>query len=141
MPRPRNLSVEQLQQLFAKIPESVAAEFANAPIEEGERLAGVMRSAVAKGIDGRNELLQSIRVEPGRRPLQALVKAGGPLTTRAVRKGSGVTYDYSLANEFGTRKMKAQPFFWPSYRLMKKRIRTSLNKRMKAAIGKVVPLK
>lgn len=137
----RNLSVKQFQDLMARIPKVVAQELKGSVRSEGERLAGVMRSAVSKGTDGRNELLESIRVEDGRRPLQVLVKAGGPLTTKEVRKGSGATYDYANANEFGTEKMAAQPFFWPSYRLMKKRIRAGIARKARKAIEKVVPLK
>lgn len=36
--------------------------------------------------------------------------------------------------EFGTVKMSAQPFFWPAYRLSKKRI----TNRIKRAVGKAV---
>lgn len=137
----RNLSVEQFRQLMERVPKKVADGLRSAPRSEGERLAAAMRMAVPKGIDGRNELLESIRVEDGRRPLQVLVKAGGALTTKDVRQGSGVSYDYALANEFGTRKMSAQPFFWPTYRLMKRRIRAGIARRARAEIQKIVTLK
>lgn len=137
----RNLSVRQFQQLMQSLPKKVAQQLKDAPRSEGERLAKTMKSAVSRGVDGRNELLESIRVEEGRRPLQVLVKAGGPLTTKEVRKGSGRAYDYALANEFGTEKMKAQPFFWPSYRLTKKRIRAGIARKARKAIEQVVPLK
>lgn len=137
----RNLSVEQFKQLMARIPKAVANDLESAPREEGERLAVAMRQVVPQGIDNRRELLESIRVEDGKRPLSVLVKAGGPLTTKEVRAGSGIAYDYSLANEFGTQKMKAQPFFWPTYRLMKKRIRSALSRKARKAIEQVVPLK
>jgi HK97 gp10 family phage protein len=137
----RNLSVQQFKQLMDRIPKEVAKELEDAPFSEGERLASVMRSVVPQGVDDRRELMESIRVEPGRKPLVALVKAGGPLTTKEVRAGSGVGYDYSLANEFGTEKMQAQPFFWPTYRLMKKRLRSAISRKARKAIEKVVPLK
>ena len=141
MARSRNLSVQQFQDLMANLPKAVAAELKDVPNSQGQVLANAMRSAVPRGVDGRNELLESIRVEEGKRPLQVFVKAGGRLTTRQVRKGSGVDYDYALANEFGTQKMNAQPFFWPTYRLMKKRIRSAISRRARKAIEKVVPLK
>ncbi len=141
MARSRNLSVKQFQDLMANLPKKVAEELQDAPFSEGERLADTMRKVVPQGIDHRRELLESIRVEEGRKPLQVFVKAGGPLTTKEVRKGSGVSYDYALANEFGTQKMRAQPFFWPTYRLMKKRIRAAIAKKARKAIEQVVPLK
>jgi HK97 gp10 family phage protein len=138
---PRNLSVEQFQDLMRNIPRAVADELRSATTDQAKFLADTMKQAVPTGTDGRNELQESIRVEPGRRPLQAFVKAGGPLTTRVVRKGSGLNYDYALANEYGTRKMKAQPFFYPTYRLMKKKLRSAIQRRARKAIEKVVPLK
>lgn len=136
----RNLSIDQFKDLMARIPKEVAAELERVPFEQGEILAAVMRRAAPQGMDGVHELQQSIRVEKGRRPLQVLVKAGGPLTTR-LGKQTGRPDDYAINNEFGTHKMSAQPFFWPSYRLMKKSIRAAMNKKAKAAISKVVPLK
>lgn len=141
MARSLNLSVKQFQDLMERLPKEVAKELRDAPHQEGERLAATMRQVVPQGIDNRRELLESIRVEDGRRPLQVFVKAGGPLTTKEVRAGSGVSYDYALANEFGTQKMTAQPFFWPTYRLLKKRIRSAISRKSRKAIEKVVPLK
>ena len=37
-------------------------------------------------------------------------------------------------NEFGTSKMAAQPFFFPSYRALRKRIKTRITREMKKAI-------
>lgn len=137
----RNLSVAQFQQLLESVPKAVADELKGTVREAGVELARAMRPAVPRGVDGRNELVESIRVEPGRHPLQVRVKAGGPLTTKEVRKGSGVSYDYANANEFGTEKMRAQPFFWPTYRLKKRPLRSKIQRRMRKAIGKVVNLK
>jgi HK97 gp10 family phage protein len=136
----RNLSVEQFKQLMENIPKVVAKELQRVPFEQGLVLANAMKSAVPEGTDAVRELRDSIRVEPGRRPLQVFVRAGGPTTTKR-GKLSGRPYDYALANEFGTQKMAAQPFFWPTYRLLKKRIRAAMARRARLAISKVVPLK
>lgn len=137
----KNLSVQQFQDLMKNIPKAVAAEMQGALQEQGERLTAAMRQSVPQGVDGRNELLESIEVKPGRHPLQVRVTAGGEKTQRAVRKGVGATYDYAMAQEFGTQHHRAQPFFWPTYRLLKSRIRSGIARRMKAGIEKVVPLK
>lgn len=91
-------------------------------------------------------LRSSIRVTEGPRPGSFYVKAGGPATT----KGG---FDYALAAEFGTSQHtngglfrgsinpgeQRRSFFWPSYRLMKKRIKsraaTALRKAIKAVVG------
>lgn len=139
--RSKNLSVSQFQDLMAKIPKVVADELVSEVRIAGEELADAMRPAVPRGIDGRHELVESVRVEQGDRPLKVLIKAGGPTTMRQVRQGAGVTYDYSIAIEFGTENMSAQPFFWPTYRLKKRPLRARLNRRAKKAIEKVVKLK
>ncbi|QOF71472.1 HK97 gp10 family phage protein [Aminobacter sp. SR38] len=41
---------------------------------------------------------------------------------------------YARWNEFGTMKMSAQPFFFPSYRAMRKRIKSRITREMKKAI-------
>jgi HK97 gp10 family phage protein len=44
------------------------------------------------------------------------------------------TDEAAAPNEFGTRKMEAQPFFFPAYRLNKKRFRRRVNRAVKTAI-------
>lgn len=140
MPRYRNISVQQFKQLMDSIPRAVTHELIGTVQQAGETLAGAMRPAVPRGIDGRNELVESVQVRDGKTPLQVKVTAGGKLTTRQLRSGSGKSYDYALANEFGTQNMAAQPFFWPTYRLLKKRLRAQIARGAKRAIGKVVKL-
>lgn len=134
----RNLSVQQFQQLMASVPKAVAAELEGSVQEQAESLAQTMRFVAPKGKDARRELVESIRVENGKHPLRKLVKAGGPLTTKT---SNGKSYDYSLGMEFGNDQVPARPFFWPAYRLKKKSIRSAIQKKIKAAISKVVPLK
>ncbi len=91
--------------------------------EQADALVSLMKSVVP---EQSGHLKDSIRKLPGKRPLQVRVAAGGELTTKEVRKGSGVAYDYAMAEEFGTRAETAKPFFWPSYRLSKKAIRAAV---------------
>jgi HK97 gp10 family phage protein len=136
MARGRNLSVDQFQQLLASIPDAIKSDLDAAVKDQAERLAATQRTFVK--VDTGN-LKASIRVEKGRKPLQYLVKAGGPLTTKTA--GGGKPYDYSRGSEFGTVKEPAHPFFFPTYRLMKNRIKSGVARKIRAAIGKVVPLK
>ena len=64
------------------------------------------------------DLRGSIRAED-KTDLGITIKAGGQATTR---KTGRYEYDYALGIEFGTRKSEARPFFYPAYRLVKKRI-------------------
>lgn len=121
-----------------RIPQEVAKELESAVADAAEGMAAQMRQAVPLGVDGRNELLESIRVAPGKHPLRKVIRAGGPLTTR---KAKGKEYDYARAIEFGRHDAPAQPFFWPVYRLTKKRWKSQIARKAKKAIAKVVPLK
>lgn len=82
-------------------------------------------------------LRDSIRMSPGRRESSFVVEAGGPTTTKVVQEGADGSYDYALAQEFGTVEVTAQPYFWPSYRVTKKRHKgrasRALNKAIKEA--------
>lgn len=133
----RNLSVEQFKSLMSRIPKPVAAELRAAVFDQAHRLSTAQASAVHQDL---GNLRASHRVEEGKHPLQAKVKAGGEKTTRLVRHGSKVTYDYANANEFGTEKMPARPAFWPMYRLLKKPIRAAIKKQAVKSIKKVVKL-
>jgi HK97 gp10 family phage protein len=127
-----NVSVAKLQAFFAALPPAMRAEITRATADEASRLARAMTFAAPRGVSG--DLRESVRVEQGRRPSRFLVRAGGPKTTRG-------GYDYALANEFGTQKMSAQPFFWPTYRAEKKRIRRNLNAAIRAALAARAPIK
>lgn len=134
----KNLSVEQFKQLMANIPPAVAKELEGAVREQAERLADAMRMVVPEGKDETRELKQSIRVEDGRHPLRKVVRAGGPLTTKPVKEGFDGDYDYAIAQEFGNSVHKPHPFFWPTYRLMKSKLRSGIARKIKPAIAKVV---
>ena len=63
-----------------------------------------------------------------------VVRAGGETTTRPVKEGQSETYDYALAQEFGTQKMFANPFFWPAYRFLKDKFGRRRTRAMNKAI-------
>jgi HK97 gp10 family phage protein len=79
-------------------------------------------------------LKSTIRVERGARTAKKAfvikIKAGGQKTAGTGEK----PYDYARANEFGTQKMAAQPFFFPPYRARKKEIRGATRKAIKKAV-------
>lgn len=133
----RNLSVGQFQQLLASIPSSVARDLDAAVFQQAERLAVSQRAAVPVKS---GKLKKSIQVVKGKKPLSYRVVAGGEMTTVEARQRSGASYDYARGVEFGTAKATAKPFFFPTYRLLKSRIKSSIARKVKPAIGKVVNL-
>lgn len=91
---------------------------------------------MAKGLVEVDEgdLRDSIVWGDGPRPASFIVQAGGKATTKPVRDGADASYDYALANEFGTQDMSARPFFWPSYRVTKRRLKGRISR----AFGKAM---
>jgi HK97 gp10 family phage protein len=48
--------------------------------------------------------------------------------------GFGVTYDYARTVEFGTIGMPAEPFFFPTFRLTRKSVRSSMKRKISKTI-------
>lgn len=109
-----------LEQLPAKLERDVAGEWEEAVEEE---LVAPIRDAARKGKTG--NLSASVRKEPGRDNLEWIVRAGGPLTTKTIRKGADVDYDYALGEEYGNSHYSGQPFFystaWARWERLRKR--------------------
>ncbi len=91
-----------------------------APIYEGPPESDVVPGA----------LKASVRVLPGKTDTVVRVVAGGKETT--IHRG----FDYARAVEFGTVDMKPQPFFFPTYRLRKKKIIAAMKRKITASIKK-----
>jgi HK97 gp10 family phage protein len=127
-----NVSVER----FRKLTEELRKEVHDLAVAElnsqADSLVELMDSVAPRGPTG--NLIHSIRKIPGKDDTTVRVVAGGYLT---VREGvSSKPYDYSRADEFGTEKMPARPFFWPTYRLRKKKIKAAMKRKITASIKK-----
>lgn len=78
-------------------------------------------------------LQESVRSSKGSFPTSYVVEAGGETTTRV---GAGFEYDYALAVEFSTQKMNARPFFWPAYRIMRRKFKGRASRAINQSIKK-----
>lgn len=135
MPSKYILGRDLLRATLAKLPKVAATELQSSMTKSANQLADLQRSRVSVKS---GTLRDSIRVEPFTRGgIGALVKAGGPTTTKPVRKGQKATYDYAMAQELGTQDMLAQPFFFPSYRQSKPKIKRAASLAVKKAVGEV----
>jgi hypothetical protein len=86
------------------------------------------------------DLAESVRWEDHtatERP-KVKVRAGGDKTTKPVRAGASATYDYALADEFGTQDMAARPFFFPTYRGRRRRYKAALRAAGKAGVAEAI---
>ena len=125
----RNKSVEA----FAKLTEDMQMQIhADAVAElnaQADALVSRMKSVAPAGPTGK--LASSIRKEATRRPTIVRVRAGGGATLITTEQHP---YDYARAVEFGTHKMSAEPFFFPTYRLMKKSMRATMRRKITKTI-------
>ena len=125
-----NKSVEAFRKLTLDLQKQVYDDAITELNSQAERLVGMMKATVKHGPTG--HLANSIRSQPGKVPTIVRVMAGGASTTRS--GGGGKPYDYARAVEFGTVHMVAEPFFFPTFRLMRKSMRSSMRRKITKTI-------
>jgi HK97 gp10 family phage protein len=126
----------RLQKRLKAIPEGVKAAVKPALEKSGNELVGTMKQLAEASRDS-GDLIDSIQMTPGGKATPLYRQPGGstvvPENSVAITAGnSEVRYPHVV--EYGTQKAPAQPFFWPAYRLLKKRI----TNRIKRAVSKSV---
>ncbi|MFK4523691.1 hypothetical protein ABIF90_001672 [Bradyrhizobium japonicum] len=105
-----------------------------------ERLSDVLREQAFRLSDAQRAALQALEQSPetgaleasctvaaGANELEYFVEAGGNMTTKEVREGSGEPYDYALGFEFGTSRQPARPFFYNTYEAMRDDMQQAIN--------------
>lgn len=126
----------RFQARMRAIPQAVRLAVQPALVQGAEEIAEAAR-VLAESSRDTGGLIDSIAVTPpgGLTPRGATI--GGvrrvPENAAAVTAGNGEVR-YAHLVEFGTREAVAQPFFWPAYRLARKRV----TNRIKRAIGKAI---
>ena len=132
----RVLGRELLKKKLMALPKAVKTEVqAELNIAAGE-VVSAQKALAAGNVDSGN-LQMSIRFTPfSRGGIGVIFEAGGPLTTKPVRDGVDVDYDYALANELGTQDMLAQPFFYPGFRSKRASIRRRASKGIRKAVAR-----
>ena len=113
----RKLTVDMQREIFNDAMAELNAQ--------GDALVELMKGSVPHGVT--DNLANSIRKEEGKKETVIVIRAGGATTT--VQHG-GRSYDYARAIEFGRENVPAQPFFFPSYRLMKKNMRSAMRRKI-----------
>lgn len=104
-----NPSVVAFRAACQAMPTTVAAKLAYSMYHGVHKIAEDMRESVPVHEGTLRDTIEVHVISP----LHLLITAGGEATTKT--SPSGWEYDYALAVEYGTSKMDAQPFFWPSY--------------------------
>lgn len=113
-----NPSLAKFKNEMRSIRERVRVDARKAARNQAEEIAQNMREVAAKDEGGLAESVRVIDVSKtfgNRVQITMMIRGGGRLTLRRNQK-SGELYDYAVANEFGTREMRAQPFFYSTFR-------------------------
>lgn len=128
------LGRQALRKVLAKLPKTARAELQQAMNESGEKIVARQKSLVPVKS---GTLRDTIHYEPfNKGGIGVVIRAGGERTTKEVRSGSGVGYDYAMAQELGTRDMLAHPFFYPGYRLVRPSVKRRASKAVRRAVEK-----
>lgn len=97
--------------LLQKMPDDLKRAFADVSEKNGQTLSrAIARAAPVSEDNDPGALRRSVRYEVSEEGQKVKVIAGGG------------DVSYAIHAEQGTRRARAQPFFWPIYRLFKKRL-------------------
>jgi len=126
--------LKRFQMRMRNIPEQIRKTVAPALVASAEEIAAVQRG-LAPVDDG--DLKDSIEVTGPGGTTPPYSQPGGSRTVKeneAVVTVGNTSVRYAHLQEYGTTFHAAQPFFWPGYRLMRKRAAN----RIKRAVSKAV---
>lgn len=126
---------DRLRRKILSLPAFVRQELGAALQKSGDEITSIQKT-LAPEEDG--TLKGTIRNTYDESDLRVTMTAGGPETTKPIREGLSADYDYALAQEFGTKEMPANPFFFPGYRLGKKRAKSRITRGINKAAKRVV---
>lgn len=126
----------RFQKRMAAIPKEVRAAIKPALMKSGQELQTAMRRLAETSRDT-GALIDSITVTGPGETTPPYSQPGGskvvPENAVAVTVGNtDVRYPHLV--EYGTTKAHAQPFFWPAFRLYRKRITRRINRAINKAI-------
>ena len=126
----------KFQARMKAIPQAVREATAPAVVKAAEDVAGLMRS-MAKGSRDTGALIDSIAVTGPGQATPPYSQPGGAKVMGEAEAGitvgnSDVRYPHLV--EHGTKDAPAQPFFWPAFRLGRKRAAARIKRAMSKAV-------
>ena len=147
---------KELQKYFSDLPMRLKRELAMTIRDEAEGLAAAIRAEAPRDTGA---LVDSVQVRRKKHDLELEVTAGGATTTRSYDRrtgyerevvidgrsnegiakregGDSVSYDYALANEYGTEDQTAQPFFYPTVRARRDGINERISEKVREVLEK-----
>jgi len=136
MARSRQLS--RIDAMLDGATKAAIAEVQPALLKAGDRMADTMRQLAETSRDTGN-LIESIAVTPAGKRTPSYSQPGGetvvPANQVMITVGdSDARYPHLV--EYGTAKAEAQPFFWPAFRLERKKALASIKRAISKAVRK-----
>lgn len=132
----KNWSTDEFRRALRRVAPAVAKRGHEAIDKNAKEFVEMAKGLAPVDPDGGSSLRDSIR-EHDTNTGGKIVRAGGSTTTR---QSEGGPYDYARAQEFGREDMQPSPYFWPTYRLLKKKFisrrRRAVNQAIKESYGK-----
>lgn len=126
----------RIDRMLASVTKAALAEVQPALVKAGDRVAGTMRQFAPEDT---GDLKKSITVTPAGHSTPPYSQPGGETVVpenQVMITAGNTEVRYPHLVEYGTAESPAQPFFWPAYRLEKKKAAAAI----KRAIGKAVRL-
>ncbi|WP_410824341.1 HK97-gp10 family putative phage morphogenesis protein [Methylobacterium oryzisoli] len=130
----RSRQLDRLTKKLEAIPERVREAVAPSLQKSGNELVGTMKTLAPEDT---GDLKRSLTVTPGGQATPPYSQPGGsqvvPVGAVAVTAGNAeVRYPHLV--EYGTVEAPAQAFFWPSFRLLRKRITNRTKRDLRKAV-------
>lgn len=128
--------LSRIQQRLNAIPQKLRERMKVVTMEQAERVADDMRQMALASKDS-GDLIHSITITPAGHRTPPYSQPGGstvvPENAAMITAGNAdVRYPHLI--EYGTTKMQAQPYFWPSVRLNKKRVLAAIRKEIRKTV-------
>lgn len=120
---------DDLETYLESLPDKLEGQLSDVIREQAQRLSDAQKDALRSLEQSHKtgDLEESCTVVPGDHELEWIVQAGGDLTTKEIRDGSGQPYDYAEAFEFGTSRQPAHAFFFPTYNAMRDEMQQAID--------------
>jgi HK97 gp10 family phage protein len=124
---------DDLDDYLQSLPDQLRQQLSDVIREQAQALSDAQKAALQslEQSDETGDLEESCTVVPGENDLEFIVQAGGELTTKEVREGSGEPYDYAVGFEFGTSHQPARPFFYSTYNAMRDDMQNAIDEAVK----------
>lgn len=132
--------ITRLRNRLLAIPAAVRQATQPALVKQADAIAATMRGlAPDDPTTGEPDLKTSIEVTPAGQQTPFYSQPGGNMTVpenavAITAGGEEVRYPHLL--EYGTTKMAAQPYFWPAFRLHRKKAQAAIKRAAGAAVRK-----